>query len=600
MRSVIFAPGRDDALSPLTKLTPKSMIPVLNKPMLEFQIEQLRDHGIREIKFILYNHPEQISHYFYDGKKWQVNLSYTLEKNPNGDFRSLRKIRSFLNEPFIFCNASYFNKIDVSALVKQHRKSGAVVTIGANAFSKPDGLYTLECDKAKYLNGIKRLKDKELGREALISTGIFCFNPEIIHYLDEESLHEIERDLFPALLKDGRKISVYQSHDRWHPLRSLRDYWHLNVELISEKEEQDKFAGRILKNGVWTGSDSGIRSRLKDDIEPPVLIGNHTRIGRNVLLRGPCIIGNHVKIDDGAIIEKSVILDHTYVGKMVEIRESIVAKNCHISVPTLFGTFVEEDFIIGELNRKPLKMLLNRFLISAFDRTVAIICLLLLSPFFLIIALLIKLDSGGPVFYVSKRLKRPEKKSRDDYHYQFIREESVNYYVFRTMYMNADQRLDDYQKKNIYEAGPYHKIKNDPRVTRIGGFLRKSSLDELPLLYNVVKGDMSLVGIWALPAYEAKALQSEGLRSGKLDLSETARVRFKGKLGLAGFWQARGRSNLTAEERALHDSFQSALYALNDKFNGYVDTYSDYLSFKGYLKILFETFAAVVKRQGAQ
>jgi lipopolysaccharide/colanic/teichoic acid biosynthesis glycosyltransferase len=92
-------------------------------------------------------------------------------------------------------------------------------------------------------------------------------------------------------------------------------------------------------------------------------------------------------------------------------------------------------------------------------------------------------------------------------------------------------------------------------------------------------------------------LQTE---NGELDLSEVAQIRFQGRLGIAGFWQARGRSNLTAEERALHDSMQAVLTNLDNKYSDYLGEYSEFQTYKGYLKMLKETFNAVLKRTGAE
>ena len=183
-----------------------------------------------------------------------------------------------------------------------------------------------------------------------------------------------------------------------------------------------------------------------------------------------------------------------------------------------------------------------------------------------------------------------------------FKEKPVKYYVFRTMYIDADKRIANL--KNKYDTGPYVKIDDDPRITKIGKILRKTSIDELPLFWNVFKGYMSLVGIWALPSYEARHLYEKGLISelenSSLDLSEVAQVRFNGKPGIAGFWQARGRSNLTAEERALHDTVQSVMGNITNKDKDYLGEYTEFNSYKGYLKMLFETFKSVIKRTGAE
>jgi lipopolysaccharide/colanic/teichoic acid biosynthesis glycosyltransferase len=330
----------------------------------------------------------------------------------------------------------------------------------------------------------------------------------------------------------------------------------------------------------------------------PLFIGQSVEIENNVELIGPAVLGNEVFIETGATVQRSVVLANTAIGKAVEIRDSIVNQNYHLSIPNNFGLFVDEPQILKSHRVVGAKRRFNQFLIDSTDRLIAFALLAVLAIPFLLIALAIKLDSRGPVFYISRRLRSPGLLRKGKHWYVYLAEDAVKFYVFRTMYVDAEQSIHDLQNK--YEGGPFVKIKNDPRVTRVGRFLRKTSIDELPLLWNVLRGEMSFVGIWGLPVYEAEAMQNEGLHDGKIDLSEVARLRFQGKLGLAGFWQARGRSALSAEERAIHDSMQAVLTNIDEKDADYLGEYAEFQTYKGYLKMLFETFKAVVKRTGAE
>jgi len=169
------------------------------------------------------------------------------------------------------------------------------------------------------------------------------------------------------------------------------------------------------------------------------------------------------------------------------------------------------------------------------------------------------------------------------------------------MINNASKTISKLENK--YKNGPYIKVEDDPRVTKIGRILRKTSIDELPLLWNVLKGDMSLVGIWALPTYEAEHIMNAGLKSNEaaagVDLSDVAKVRFDGQLGLAGYWQSRGRSNLSAEERALHDSFQSFVQNPKIRDKHFLGSYYQHGGYINYWKMLLETFKSVILRTGA-
>ncbi|MEQ8470480.1 MAG: sugar transferase [Marinoscillum sp.] len=161
-----------------------------------------------------------------------------------------------------------------------------------------------------------------------------------------------------------------------------------------------------------------------------------------------------------------------------------------------------------------------------FDIIVASSVLLLLSPVLVLIALIIKLESPGPIFYVSRRAGTNYK--------------VFNFIKFRSMYQDAEARLQGLSKNNQYGEGVFIKIKDDPRVTPFGKILRKTSLDEIPQLINVLRGDMSIVGNRPLPLYEAEQLTRDH-----------AARRFLAPAGVTGLWQVtkRGKDDMSDQER---------------------------------------------------
>lgn len=170
------------------------------------------------------------------------------------------------------------------------------------------------------------------------------------------------------------------------------------------------------------------------------------------------------------------------------------------------------------------------------DVAISLLMLIVLSPLFIIVALLIKLESKGPVFYTSKRAGAGYK--------------IFDFYKFRSMAQGADEEMSKVLHLNQYDASKsdsnsvFYKIKGDPRVTKIGAFLRKTSIDELPQLINVLKGDMSLVGNRPLPLYEAQQLTRDNWVA-----------RFNAPAGITGLWQIskRGKAEMSEEERVQLD-----------------------------------------------
>jgi Undecaprenyl-phosphate galactose phosphotransferase WbaP len=215
--------------------------------------------------------------------------------------------------------------------------------------------------------------------------------------------------------------------------------------------------------------------------------------------------------------------------------------------------------VLGLATSNKLKIALNLWIKRFMDFMIVIFGGILVLPFLLIIALLVKISSPGPVLYGHKRLGRNGK--------------YFTAYKFRSMVMDAQERL-----RKLFEADPEikkewdknHKLQNDPRVTAIGKFLRRTSLDEFPQLINLRKGDMSLVG-------PRPIVDEEVSRYG-----EDFNLIFSVRPGMTGMWQVSGRSETDYANRVLYDTY-------------YLQSWSVWLD----IWILFMTFGAVLRGKGA-
>jgi exopolysaccharide biosynthesis polyprenyl glycosylphosphotransferase len=190
------------------------------------------------------------------------------------------------------------------------------------------------------------------------------------------------------------------------------------------------------------------------------------------------------------------------------------------------------------------------------DVLVACVALILLSPFFLMVTVLIKATSSGPVFFIQRRVG--------------VNKRLFKLYKFRTMVVDAEKQIGELEHLNEVK-GPAFKIKHDPRIYPIGRFLRKMSIDELPQLLNVLKGDMSLVGPRPLPIRDYNGFDEDWHRR-----------RFSVRPGITCLWQINGRSNVSFDHWMALDM-------------EYIDRWSLWLDFK----ILIQTIPAVLKGSGA-
>ena len=246
---------------------------------------------------------------------------------------------------------------------------------------------------------------------------------------------------------------------------------------------------------------------------------------------------------------------HTKVGRVFIVPD---LQGISLLNSELYHLFMQQLFMIRINNN--LKSNLNQILKRSFDLILSIAMLPVLLPLIGILGILIKIDSRGPIFFAHTRIGKNGK--------------LIKVYKFRSMYVDAQKRLEEILKNNPEakkEWETYFKLKDDPRVTRVGKFLRKTSLDELPQIFNVLKGDMSLVGPRPVIKDEIDKYYKE-----------YASYYYMVRPGITGLWQVSGRSDTDYDFRVKLDTW----YVLN---------WSLWLD----IVILFKTVKVVLKREGA-
>jgi exopolysaccharide biosynthesis polyprenyl glycosylphosphotransferase len=317
--------------------------------------------------------------------------------------------------------------------------------------------------------------------------------------------------------------------------RALKLYRQLNGKAGSDYQ----VIGFVDSNGS-NGHSTEIQSKLLGNLAQleEILVGN---IVDEVLITLP-VKSCYAQIETAIQICERIGVESKYLSEIFE--------------PSLAKTGYERMEGIAVTSRKPVSHD-SRFVVKrAIDIAGALLGLIVLSPLFVLIAVAIRLTSGMPIFFSQERYGRNKRRFK--------------MHKFRTMVPNAEALQRDLEHRNEV-GGPVFKIKDDPRMTRIGRFLRRTSLDELPQLLNVLKGEMSLVGPRPLPLRDVSRFEEGWLMR-----------RFCVAPGLTGLWQVNGRSHTSFEQWVAHDL-------------KYIDTWSLTLD----LKILLKTVPAVLRGVGA-
>jgi exopolysaccharide biosynthesis polyprenyl glycosylphosphotransferase len=313
---------------------------------------------------------------------------------------------------------------------------------------------------------------------------------------------------------------------------------------------------RAARTATWFTSDPSLGYRLIGFVDDPWPgIAGCERFGRVVagLEQFPAYLRDNV-VDEVVICLPMKSYYHEQ-QKLVEMCEKL---GVTVRFPAdLFesrrGTTDSDALLtVSGHSRLPLPMFVKR----ALDLVVASLLILIMAPAFLAIAIAVKISSPGSVFFVQERIG--------------LHRRRFPMFKFRSMHSGAEQRLQELAKRNEV-PGPVFKIRNDPRITPVGRFLRRTSLDELPQLFNVVRGEMSLVGPRPLPVRDYKGFTEDWHRR-----------RFSVRPGLTCLWQVSGRSSIGFERWMELDMC-------------YIDNWSLWLD----LKILFRTVPALLRGRGA-
>ncbi len=587
MKGFILGAGIGRRLLPLSNEIPAPMLPILNKPLIVYIIEHFKKFGINEIKINLHHLPEIIDSYLGDGENFDIKICYSLERDLVGTAGAIKRVESYFNDTVLVHYGNCFANIDLSDFYYFHKQKKSILSYAVIHNEKYPNINEIYFNHNSRI--IKYRYRNKRCESPYIPAGIFLVEMEILNYIPR-SYFSFEEDLLKLVCEKELKSYAYLINGEYFKIEYPKDLLNVNLRALNILS--------TTENKLIFGNISNISKDVIENLTYPIFLGENSEIKKNVNIKGSAVIGDEVFIDSGTTISNSLILNNSYIGKNVEIINSIVYKNLCINTLSDFGIYVTDEFILSSTNKDMLKDKIKKFSFRLLDILLSLIGIILLSPLMLLIAIAIKIDSPGAILFKSKRIKQPELIEKTDKWYKYEPEKIVYYLKFRTMKHTINEK-EKPSTLNVYDEGPYFKAKEDPRVTRVGKFLRKSSLDEIPLLFNVLLGDLSLVGIWGLPPEEAIELKEKGISKSLPSTKDLAIARFKGRLGLAGYWQSRGRSELTAEERTIHDTVQSIGFIEDKKIRERLGEYVKTDSVKGYISLILDTIKSVIKRKGA-
>jgi NDP-sugar pyrophosphorylase family protein len=220
-KAIILAGGKSSGLKALTELLPKPMLRVQNKPILEHNIDIIRNHGIKDIIISLGYKGEKIKEYFGDGSQFGVNISYVEEQEPMGTAGPLNLLKGQINSTFILMNGDELKDIDIEDMFAFHRKNKSVATLALTTVENPSEYGVAVMNGNKIMTFIEK-PSKQNAPSKLISAGLYILEPEVLKIIPE-GFSMIENDVFPKLASND-KLLGYIFAGQWFDARTPDRY----------------------------------------------------------------------------------------------------------------------------------------------------------------------------------------------------------------------------------------------------------------------------------------------------------------------------------------------------------------------------------------
>lgn len=310
-----MAAGIGTRLKPLTEPLPKPMVPVVNKPVMEYTVELLKQHNIREIVANTHYNPEYITDYFRDGKPFSVDLHYSYEKELLGTAGGVKNNKDFLDETFFVLSGDTLTDINLTEMYNFHKEKNSLATIALKPVQDVSQYGVVVTDE----NGrIRSFQEKPKVHEALsavVNTGIYIFEPEIFDFIPD-GFYDFGKNLFPRLL-DAKNINFYGyiTDNYWCDVGTVEVY---------KKAQEDVSSAKYNFNS-----------------SPP--IGPRSPLGINNTLSGNIYIGHNCRIGDNVVLHNCIIWDNCIIGENAVIKDSIICSDCIIEQDSI----VRDDVILG-------------------------------------------------------------------------------------------------------------------------------------------------------------------------------------------------------------------------------------------------------------
>ncbi len=340
-----MAGGQGSRLRPLTCDLPKPMVPMANRPMMEYIIELLHHHGMEDIAVTTWYLPEAIEEHFGDGGAWGVNLRYFVEERPLGTAGSVKNAAGFLDETFLVISGDGLTDFDLDAAIAYHGEKKALATLVLTRVASPLEYGVVFINQT---GQVERFLEKPSWGEVFsdtVNTGIYILEPEVLAMIPADTQFDFSRDLFPLMLQGGHGLYGYVADGYWSDIGNLEQYVLSHVDLLTGKIRAS-LPGHG-QAGIWM--DEGVFVHPDAVVEPPVVFGRNSRVERGAIIGPYTVLGQDAVVGQHSSIRRSILWHNVHIGTGVEVRGAVICDQATVKpkVRIFEGAVIGKASILG-------------------------------------------------------------------------------------------------------------------------------------------------------------------------------------------------------------------------------------------------------------
>lgn len=345
-----MAGGFGTRIQPLTSSYPKPMLPFLNKPMMAYIVEALKNAGIIDIIVLLYFKPEIIKNYFGDGQNFGVNIRYILPDDDYGTAGAVKKAEKLIDERFVVISGDLVTNFNIQEIVGFHEAKQSKATITLTSVEDPLQFGVIITDRN---DKIVRFLEKPGWGEVFsdtINTGIYVLEPDVLKLIPPDKPFDFAKDLFPLMFNNGMTIYGYKAKGYWKDVGNPDAYREVHMDVLEKKLILPKIEGQEVKydEGVlFKGKNTRVDKDVK--INGLVVIGDNVKIRKNAIITN-AVVGSDTVIGEGSEIKNSVLWNNVTVGKYTYLNYTVCCDKVNVGnyVKSLSGSIIAENTEVGD------------------------------------------------------------------------------------------------------------------------------------------------------------------------------------------------------------------------------------------------------------